>query len=143
MHGSSSSVAARSFLVLLGAFAVAGAWGCRAGKGPRLQLVTPAGPGPTFGDAPNRSAESMRASMGGGGGPSGGESGGTSAGGAGAGLDAARVAGAAAGIGAGAVMLSTGMVTCKPGMDTLDAGARVNVCSGEPRAPMLGPSPAP
>lgn len=115
---------------------------CRHGKGPSLHLVSPAGTGPSFGDAPNRSAESMRAGpAGGGGGAS--ASAGDPGDGASPAVDAARIAGAAAGIGAGAFMVATGAMTCKPGMDTLDAGALVNVCSGEARAPMLGPSPAP
>ena len=122
------------------ALLVVAATACKGGGGPHLQLVSPAGPGASFGDAPNRSAEGARGPGAGGGGGALSASQEGAGGGARAGTDVARIVGAAAGIGAGAVMLSTGMLNCKPGMDTLDAGALVNACSGEARAPMLGPS---
>jgi hypothetical protein len=101
----------------------------RRGGGPHLQLVTPSGATPNFGDAPSRSSESLRQGGPGGGG---GAAQADPAGNGGArGNAIGPIIGGAVGVGAAAAAVIAGAIKCEPGADSPSTGSSVNLCSGE------------
>jgi len=104
---------------------------CTAGHGPHIQLATPPAPAPDFGDVstepqgPGAPGGSSRGSE---------LSGNASASRSSPATTVGVVLGVAAGTTALVTGLATGAVTCKPGVDSTgasDAGASMNLCSGE------------